>query len=370
MRRPVDPRPRRRERPLTRGRVSIGLTAAFLLASCGSADTADSAGSSTSVVETTAAGATTLPPLTTPAPTTTVAPPPPTTAAPTTVAETTTTVPAPADPTVLVASDQGIVRIKGDTTTIITGEPASVAVQVDATVYFQSESGSYGGQSDDNAATAIRWIDPTGVKTLLTPGPGEFLRLHSAGSGPDGTPLLVYSVIRGDGPPLEENPDPLQELLFIYDIATSSSVPLGEIGGWEYGTGPLRLGGELLVGTASAEASHSLLMLGLDGNDRSDPAKFGLEESYSDCSDCPTAFTVDSAGALLAWVDNGVVTFADTTSGDTLATLAVPAGYYSDAQVQDLRMVLNRPELPGLIIDISTGSVAQLPTGYATLVPG
>lgn len=346
-------------------RLGVGLVAACLLAACGGDDGAAPATTSSDpsvTTPTTAAPTTGAPTMATP---TTM---PTTTAAPTTVADTTTTtLPAPAEPSVLVASPQGIVRMTGDSSTIVTGEPASVAVQVDATVYFQSASGRDG--AEDPAATAIRWIDPAGVKTLLTPGEGEFLRLHSGGAGPDGRPLLVYSVLRGEGPPVEDNPEPQQELLFVYDISTSTPTQVAEIGGWESGTSRLTLGGELLVGTWSSEASHGLAMIGLDGSDRADPAKFGLEASYDDCSDCPTAFTIDGAGALVAWVDTGVAAFADALSGGVLATLAVPDEYYSDAQVEGQYLVLTRPELPALLVDIATGGVTQLPAGTVTLLP-
>lgn len=367
-------RPRRR---LNRRLQATAVAGGLLLASCGGDDDGVATGDTATVTSADTTAATTSPAVTTAPVTTTSAPattPVPETTAPPTTEATTTTV-APAQPaTALVASPTGIVRITGSgTSSIVTGEPAAIAVEVDQTVYFQAASGPSDDTPDasdtDRAATAIRWVDPGGTKTLLAPQEGQWLRLHDAGRSPAGDPVLLFSVYRGDGPPVDDNPDPATETLHLYDIRTASITDLGEIGGWEFGTSRLHLGGGLVGGTWYSEASHGLYLVGVDGTDRAEPARFGLEASYFDCgAECPNTFTVDDAGALLAWVDDGVATFADVASGAVLATLAVPGGVYTDAEIDGSTLLLARPDLPTLRVDIITGAVTELPAGTVTLV--
>ncbi len=308
-------------------------------------------------VATTTAPTTAAP--TTEAPTTAPSTVPPTTAAETTVAETTSTTVAERPVSVLVAGETGIVEITGGQRTVLAGDRASVAVELDGTVYFQTSSARVSPEGD-GPDTAIHWIDPSGVKTLLTPAQGESLVLHDGAIAADGHPKLLYSIWRGYGPPAEGNDDPESEQLYLYDVTTASSTVLGEIGGWEYGTSRLTLAADIVVGTWSAEASHGLLLYDHAGVDRSDPAKYSLDSEYFDCNDCPLAFGTDALGGRLAWVDNGRLIVVDRASAAQLNNVPVPPDYYRDLRLSGHWVLLNRFELPALLVDLNTGAITEL----------
>ncbi len=314
----------------------------------------------------------TTPPLTTAAPTT-----PPTTAAPTTVPATEPPPPSTEEPTttvaeqpvdMLLATDAGLVRIRGDERTTLTHEPASVAVEVEGTVYFQTLSGA-GGPAVDGKQTAIKWIDPTGAKTLISPPEGARLVLHDAAIAADGHPKLLYSSQRGSTPP--EGGDPWTEELFLYDVTTAATADLGVIGGWEFGTSRLVLAASVIVGTWGAEADHGLFLVDHHGQDIADPGRYGLDADYVACNDCPSTFGTDAQGARLAWVDSNHLVIVDLASGDRLGEIQIPADAYSSTQLVGHWALLDRAELPALLVDLASGAITQLPaTGTATLVAG
>ena len=81
-----------------------------------------------------------------------------------------------------------------------------------------------------------------------------------------------------------------------------------DAGGWEFGTGRLHLATTgLIVGESTSGVTRSLYVAAVPGSEAAgglpSPADVGLEEQYSDCLDCPRAFTVAPDGGTLAWID-------------------------------------------------------------------
>lgn len=269
---------------------------------------------------------------------------------------------------ILVAGPGGIQRLAGSRATTLSNGSAAIAVERAGTVYFQGAAGRYGedGSSNDPATTAIRRLDGT---ALVAPEGEQWLTLHDAGVTADGTPVLIYTASSGDGPPVEDNPTPSSEVLYRYEITTGTSVRIAEVGGWEFGTGPLSFGTELVGGTWSAEASYGPLLLALDGTTLAEAGRYGLEDGYTDCEDCPTAFSVDGPGGRIAWIDSG--RFRVATRSDGVITLDFPVvadTSYTATALADGFAVLSRPNLPALLLDLTSGAVTELPAGRVTII--
>ena len=99
------------------------------------------------------------------------------------------------------------------------------------------------------------------------------------------------------------------------------------IGGWESGTSRLTYGSNIIVGQFFTEADTGPFFLHLDGY-TTNPNDFGLADSYSVCSVCPSQFTVDPSGQRLAWLEADLLVVLDRTSATRIAEIRLPQGLY------------------------------------------
>ncbi|MEZ5215888.1 MAG: hypothetical protein R2715_04630 [Ilumatobacteraceae bacterium] len=154
---------------------------------------------------------------TTQAPTTAVD----TTVVDTTIEETTTTdVVAAAGTRVLIASDDGLIRLEADgSRTELRSGPVLAAVESGGQVYVQIQTA--------DGVSELRTLDDT---MLVQVTEGATLALHDAVTSPEGTHIVYYSVAQGT------TPDDRAEWLYSFDLDTGVETQLGQIGAWESGT--------------------------------------------------------------------------------------------------------------------------------------
>ena len=126
-----------------------------------------------------------------------------------------------------------------------------------------------------------------------------------------------------------------QEELFALDLNTGLKTSFGLIGGWESGTSRLTFGSNIIVGEFFASADAGPYFLNLDGY-TTNPNDLGLADSYSDCSVCPSRFTVDPSGQRLAWVEADLLVVLDRSSGTRIAEIRLPQGLYTRIDSIDL----------------------------------
>jgi hypothetical protein len=139
----------------------------------------------------------------------------------------------------------------------------------------------------------------------------------------------LYSLSSGFG--MEDS----KEELFTLSLNTGVTTSLGVIGGWESGTSRLTFGSNIIVGQFSAEADTGPFFLHLDGY-TTNPNDLGLAESYSDCSVCPSRFTIDPSGQRLAWIEADLIVVLDRTSATRIAEIRLPQGLYSTIDSLDV----------------------------------
>jgi hypothetical protein len=126
------------------------------------------------------------------------------------------------------------------------------------------------------------------------------------------------------------------------------------IGGWESGTSRLTYGSNIIVGQFSAEADTGPFFLHLDGG-TTNPNDLGLADSYSDCSVCPSRFTIDPSGQRLAWIEADLIVVLDRTSATRVAEIRLPQGLYSTIESIEIfgdLILIN-------IYDSNTGTMSQ-----------
>jgi hypothetical protein len=307
--------------PNTRQLVTIGASAFVVMLIVGLILTLSLGGNDTSTANTTTstssstsvASSTTLP--------ASIA----TTLVPTTVEETTTTSTTAVEfkyvaQPITIAGSQGISHIAGGTTTRFDSQSWETAFRLaDGSYIAQRSSVGYGQQTD----TTIYRVGATTtvVKSVIDPA-AEWLRLHdvySEGSVADW--FVLYSLSSGFG--MVDS----KEELFALSMETGLTTSLGVIGGWESSTSRLRFGSNIIVGQFSAEADTGPFFLHLDGY-TTNPNDFGLADSYSDCSVCPSRFTIDPSGQRLAWIEADLLVVLDRTSTTRIAEIRLPQGLY------------------------------------------
>jgi hypothetical protein len=199
---------------------------------------------------------------------------------------------------VLTAGPDGVVELRGSETRTLTNEPMEIALDSgDGRVIVTRETGLGANRplvlgSDGSLAPLFDYdLWPNDV------------RLHDI-EVVGGHRLLLYSVQR---PVVPQQPN---EDLFVIDLDTGQRTRVARnIGGWEFGTGRLHLATTgLIVGSASAEATHGIAIYAVPGSPAEaaglpTAAELGLESSYGDCSDCPNSFSVTPDGQTIVWVD-------------------------------------------------------------------
>ena len=245
----------------------------------------------------------------------------PTSLVPTTIQETTTTTVVPSiNQPITIAGSQGISHIAGGITTRFDSQPWETAFRLaDGSYIAQHSSAGYGQQTD---TTIYRVGATTTVVKSVTNPATEWMRLHDVYSeGSTGDSFVLYSLSSGFG--MEDS----KEELFALSLNTGLTTSFGMIGGWESGTSRLTFGSNIIVGQFSAEADSGPFFLHLDGY-TTNPNDFGLADSYSDCSVCPSRFTIDPSGQRLAWVEADLLVVLDRASATRIAEIRLPQGLY------------------------------------------
>jgi hypothetical protein len=276
----------------------------------------------------------------------------PTTLVPTTIQDmtttsTTTTVVPSINQPITIAGSEGISHIAGGITTRIDSQSWETAFRLaDGSYIAQHSSDRYGQQTDTN----IYRVGATTTVVISVVDPAvEWLRLHDVYSeGSAGDSFVLYSVSSGLG--MEDS----KEELFALSLSTGLTTSFGMIGGWESGTSRLTFGSNIIVGQFSAEADTGPFFLHLDGG-TTNPNDLGLADSYSDCSVCPSRFTVDPSGQRLAWVEADLVVVLDRTSATRVAEIRLPQGLYSTIESIEIfgdLILIN-------IYDSNTGTMSQ-----------
>ena len=244
----------------------------------------------------------------------------------TTTSSTTTTVAPSVNQAITIASTLGISHIVNGTATRIDSQSWETAFRLaDGSYIAQHSAVGYGQQADTNiyrvgAATTV-------VQSVADPAT-EWLQLHDVYTEA-GSTFVLYSMNSGLG--IEDS----QEELFALDLNTGLKTSFGLIGGWESGTSRLTFGSNIIVGEFFASADAGPYFLNLDGY-TTNPNDLGLADSYSDCSVCPSRFTVDPSGQRLAWVEADLLVVLDRSSGTRIAEIRLPQGLYTRIDSIDL----------------------------------
>ena len=251
---------------------------------------------------------------------------------------------------VVTAGPEGVVEHRDGESRTLTTEAMAIALGTgDGRVITQSKSGHSPNGSWTDPDTVPLELEPDGSLATLFGGADwdDATRLHDI-EVVDGRRLLLYSRVR------EQVPQEANEDLYVADLATGERTLVSAgVGGWEFGTGRLHLASTgLVVGEWQSEASHGLAIHFVPGSPAADtgvptPADLGLglglEESYSDCADCPYTFTVTSDGATIAWIADGqlVATSLTSESGEAEPIVAVPPGTVADVDLAGEAAVLS-----------------------------
>ena len=300
----------------------------------------------------------------------------PTTTTSTTV-PTTMTPPAANDVGVLTAGPEGVVEHRGGEARTLTSEPMAIALDAgDGRVIVQRQSGVF-GPDRSGAASAPLVLGPDGSLTALfgTADWDEGVVLHDV-EVVAGRRLLLFSLQVAMG-----NPEAANEMLWVVDLDSGdrTQVSADPIGGWEFGTDRLHLATTgLIVGQASGEANHWIAVYAEPDSpaaaaDLPDAADLGLEESYSDCSDCPMSFTVTADGGSIAWADSGGLFEISLERLDAGATRIadVPDGFFTDLDLgpDALLSRFGDPQPPPVLVSLDGGEPVELEGTTATYGP-
>jgi hypothetical protein len=206
---------------------------------------------------------------------------------------------------VLTAGPEGVVEHGPDGERVLTTEPMAIAVHTgDGRVLVQRGPG-YVDPTIEPAETVPLVVGDDGELTELfgTADWDGYVTMHDV-EVVDGHRLLLFSLTVEPN-----NPDARNETLYVVDLDTRERTRVDpELGGWEFGTGRLHLATTgLVVGESTSGVTRSLYVAAVPGSEAAaglpSPADVGLEEQYSDCLDCPRAFTVAPDGRTLAWLD-------------------------------------------------------------------
>ena len=246
---------------------------------------------------------------------------------------------------ITIASPLGISHIADSKTTLVDSQSWDLAFRLpDGTFIAQHAPTEYQQPGDTNiyrigATTSV-------VQSVANPA-NELLRLHDVYTE-SGSTFVLYSLSSGLG--LED----AQEELLAFELNTGLTTSFGMIGGWESGTSRLTYGSNIIVGQFFAEADTGPFFFHLDGG-TTNPNDLGLADSYSDCSVCPSRFTVDPSGQRLAWVEADLVVVLDRTSATRVAEIRLPQGLYSTIESIEIfgdLILIN-------IYDSNTGTMSQ-----------
>jgi hypothetical protein len=245
-----------------------------------------------------------------PAPATTS--PPGATTPPTEPPTTTTTAPASGViDDVVTAGPGGVVAYQDGEPNTITTEPMEMALATGDGRYVTQTRFGRGTVRPNTAIETMPYILSADGETNPLWGSGDpaWIELHDV-EVVDGRRLLVYTA--DPDIPVE---DPLTEdefatTVFVADLDNPAAEPveLGQFSSFEGGVSRLHLATTgLVVGEAFESATHRLGVFAVPGSPAASsllptPADLDLEDSYSDCTDCPRRFTVSPHGTVFAWL--------------------------------------------------------------------
>ena len=245
----------------------------------------------------------------------------------TTTSSTTTTVEVKfVDQSITIAGSQGIGHIADWKTTLVDSQSWDLAFRLpDGTFIAQHAPPEYQQLGDTN----IYQVGATtsAIRSVANPA-NEWLRLHDVYTE-SGSIFVLYSFSSGLG--IED----AQEELLAFELNTGLTTSFGMIGGWESGTSRLTYGSNIIAGEFFAESDTGPFFLHLDGY-TTNPNDFGLADSYSDCSVCPSKFTVDPSGQRLAWIEADLLVVLDRMRATRVAEIRLPQGSYTTIKSLDL----------------------------------
>ena len=251
---------------------------------------------------------------------------PTTTESTTTTSSTTTTVASSVNQPITIASPLGIFHIADGKTTQDDNQSWDLAFRLpDGTFIAQHAPTEYQQPGDTNIYRV--GATTSAIRSVANPA-NELLRLHDVYTE-SGSTFVLYSLSSGSG--LED----AQEELLAFELNTGLTTSFGMIGGWESGTSRLTHGSNIIVGQFFAEADTGPLFLHLDGY-TTNPNDLGLAESYSDCSVCPSQFTIDPSGQRLAWIEADLLVVLDRMRATRVAEIRLPQGSYMTIKSLDL----------------------------------
>jgi DNA-binding cell septation regulator SpoVG len=255
------------------------------------------------------------------------------------------------DDVILTVGPDGVVEHRGGQTRTLTSEPMVMALDAgDGRVIVQRHAGHGEGRGWTDADTAPLVLAEDGSLTSLfgTVDWDGGVVLHDI-EVVDGRRLLLFSLQVAMA-----NPDTANETLYVVDLESGERTQIDQVGGWEAGTGRLHLATNgLIAGQFQAEATHGPLFRAVPASPAeqllasASPAPLQLEESYSDCTDCPNAFTVSPDGTKVAWLDGGELVVVELLAAgagpEQRFTLdpAVGSGNVRDLDFDPTRFVLS-----------------------------
>jgi hypothetical protein len=245
----------------------------------------------------------------------------------TTTSSTTTTVEVKfVDQSITVAGPQGISHVSNSKTTLVDSQSWDLAFRLpDGTFIAQHAPPEYQQLGDTNIYRV--GATTSAIRSVVNPA-NEWLRLHDVYTE-SGSIFVLYSFSSGLG--IED----AQEELLALELNTGLTTSFGMIGGWESGTSRLTFGSNIIVGEFFASADAGPYFLNLDGY-TTNPNDLGLADSYSDCSVCPTRFSVDPSGQRLAWIEADLLVVLDRMSGTRVAEIRLSQGSYTTIESLDL----------------------------------
>jgi len=227
---------------------------------------------------------------------------------------------------ITVASGVGISHIADTKTTLVDSQSWDLAFRLpDGTFIAQHVPPEYQQPGDTNIYRV--GATTSAIRSVANPAT-EWLRLHDVYTE-SGSIFVLYSFSSGLG--IED----AQEELLAFELNTGLTTSFGMIGGWESGTSRLTYGSNIIAGEFFAEADTGPFFLHLDGY-TTNPNDYGLADSYSDCSVCPSKFTVDPSGQRLAWLEADLLIVLDRMSTIRLAEIRLPQGSYTTIKSLDL----------------------------------
>ncbi len=219
---------------------------------------------------------------------------PPVTTTTTTVTTTTTIEPA----TIIARGESIVARVESSEQPTVFEAAGSAAINGgDGFIYLSPP--------DDAApGTPIRAFDVRAGSITDVPAPnetGQRLQLHDV-AVVQGQTTLLYTV---DEPPCSGGGDPAcVTSLRTYQPATGVGTVLTERKAWEASWSAWHLADNGIVfGAENGLVTEAPEFFNISSGVTPTLESIGLDEFYSECDDCPTSFTIDRAGAHVAWID-------------------------------------------------------------------